>query len=75
MSTSGAGSIRVEVQSEEGTSIEGFALDHCHEAIGDEIARTISWEGGSDLSDLTGVPVRLRFELKDADLYALQFID
>ena len=38
----------------------------------DAIAHTVSWKGG-DLSALAGKPVQLRFELKDTDLYALQF--
>jgi hypothetical protein len=33
----------------------------------------LPWEGGSGLHALAGQPVRLRFALRDADLYALQF--
>ncbi len=41
--------------------------------IGDQIERVVSWKGGSDLSRIAGQPVRLRFVMKDADLYSLQF--
>jgi hypothetical protein len=34
----------------------------------------VEWRGGSDLSSLAGQPIRLRFWLKDADLFALQFV-
>ena len=33
-----------------------------------------SWKNGSDVSSLAGQPIRLRFRLKDADLFALQFV-
>jgi hypothetical protein len=31
------------------------------------------WKGGDDISRLAGTPIRLRFVMKEADLYALQF--
>jgi len=33
----------------------------------------IRWNGGADISSLAGQPIRVRFELKDADLHSLQF--
>ena len=41
--------------------------------IGDEIARVVSWKGNTDVSALAGKAVRLRFILKDADLYSIRF--
>jgi len=72
-STSAAGSVQVEIQDAEGNPIDGFTLAQCPEIFGDDIARVVSWEGGSDVSALAGRPVRLRFMLKDADLYSIQF--
>ena len=72
-STSAAGGLRVEMQTADGKPIEGFALDDCPEIIGDRIEHTVSWKSGSDVGKLAGQTVRLRFELKDADLYSLQF--
>lgn len=71
--TSAAGDIRVEIQSADGKPMPGFALDGCAEVFGDELDRTVEWENGSDVSSLAGKSVRLRFVLKDADLYALKF--
>lgn len=31
------------------------------------------WQGGADLSRLSGTPIRLHFVMKEADLYALRF--
>ena len=71
--TSAAGSVRVEVQDEQGRGIEGFQLDQCPEIYGDEIERVVSWSGGSHVGALAGRPVRLKFALQDADLYAMRF--
>lgn len=73
-STSAVGSIRVEVQDASGSALPGFALDDCAEIYGDEIERGVSWKGGS-LSSFAGKPVRLRFVMKDADLYSFRFAE
>jgi hypothetical protein len=72
-STSAAGQLRVEIQDAEGAAIPGYALDDCEPIYGDHIARTVSWNGGTDVSALTGQPIRVRFEMSDADLYSLKF--
>jgi hypothetical protein len=36
-------------------------------------ARRVTWKNNADLSLRAGKPVRLCFELSDADLYAFQF--
>ena len=72
-STSAAGDIRVEIQDVEGKPIPGFSLQQANEVIGDEIERAVSWKDGEDVGSLAGKPIRLRFVMKDADLYALRF--
>ena len=69
---SAAGGMKVEVQHEDGTQIPGFTLDDCQELLGNDIDRAVTFTGG-DLSRLAGQTVRLRFVMKDADLYALRF--
>ena len=71
--TGAAGSVRVEIQDAEGEAIPGYALDDCDEIIGDEIERAVSWKGEGSVVSLAEKPVRLRFVMKDADLYALCF--
>jgi hypothetical protein len=63
----------VEIQDEAGQPIDGFALKESPEHFGDSVARTVSWENGSDVSSLAGRTVRLRFVMKDADLYSFRF--
>ena len=72
-STSVAGSLRVEIQDDAGTAIEGFALSDATEIYGDELDRVVTWKNGGDVSRLAGMPVRLRFVLGDADLYSFRF--
>jgi hypothetical protein len=74
-STSAVGTVKVEVQDTEGTPQPGFTLDDCPEMFADEINGPVSWNGDPDLSALAGKPVRLRFWLKDADVYAFKFND
>jgi hypothetical protein len=71
--TSAAGSIRVELQDPEGKPVRGFSADDCYEQVGDELDRTVFWKGGSSVVRLAGRGVRLRFLLKDADLYSIRF--
>ncbi|MEZ5278310.1 MAG: hypothetical protein R3F07_18155 [Opitutaceae bacterium] len=68
-----AGDVRVEIQDETGRALEGFRLDECDPVFGDAIDRPVTWKNGPDVRTLSGRPVRLRFVLKDADLYAYRF--
>jgi hypothetical protein len=71
--TSAPGSVRVAVLDRDGAEVPGFGLADCPEIYGNEIERTVAWKGGPDVSPLAGRPVRLRFVMKGADLYALRF--
>lgn len=72
-STSAAGSIRVEIQDEGGRPLPGHTLEECEVIYGDALERRVTWKQGADVSALQGRPVRLRFVLEDADLFALRF--
>ena len=71
--TSAAGGVRVEIQDAQGHPFPGFRLGECPEILGDQVDRVVAWDGGSDVRTLAGKPVRLRFVMKDADLYAIRF--
>jgi hypothetical protein len=72
-STSAAGSIRLEIQDATGRPIPGFTLGETPEIFGDAIDYTVPLRAGSNLGPLAGQPVRLRFVLRDADLYSFRF--
>jgi hypothetical protein len=71
ISTSAGGGARVEMQSPDGHPLEGFGLDDCTEVIGDDLAFPVRWRG--DVGAVAGQPVRLRFVLRDADIYSYGF--
>ena len=73
-STSAAGSIRVEIQDEAGNPIPGYSLQDCPELFGDSVEQAVAWKDAKDPGSLSGTTLRLRFLLKDADLYAIQFL-
>jgi hypothetical protein len=73
--TGAAGSVRVELQDASGKALPGFALEDCPPHFGDTVERGVIWKNGGDVSPLANQPVRLRFELKDADVYAFQFLN
>ncbi len=75
VATSAAGAVRVEIQDAQGQPFPDLALADCDEVYGDDLDRTVTWKGNSDVAGLSGRAVRLVFEVKDADLYAFQFHD
>ncbi len=72
-STSAAGGLRVELQDVDGKPLPGYSLADCDVQFGDQVDRVVSWKGSDEIGSLAGQTVRLRIELKDADLYAFQF--
>lgn len=73
--TSAAGDIAVELQDAQGRPIPGFALADATKTIGNEVERVVRWERGDDVSSLAGQPVRIRFVMRDADLYSFRFTE
>jgi hypothetical protein len=73
MATSAVGSIRVEIQDAEGRPFRDYGIEDSYDLYGDSVAKTVKWHGSPDVSPLQGLPVRLRFVMKDADLYSLKF--
>jgi hypothetical protein len=71
--TSAAGSVRIEILDGDGQTIAGFTRADAVELIGDDLERVAAWKQGADLASLAGRPIRLRFVMKDADVYSLQF--
>jgi hypothetical protein len=67
------GSLRVELQDAEGQPISGFTAADSQRLIRDATDASVSWAKGSDLASLAGQPLRLRFVLADAELFAFRF--
>lgn len=72
-STSAAGSIQVEILDQNNQPVPGFTLEDSVPTFGDTIERKVFWKDGKTLSSLQGKTIRIRFVLKDADLFSFQF--
>ena len=75
--TSGVGSIRVEVQDADGNPITHYTLRDARLMYGDEVDGQVYWSSTTvgRVQRLEGRSVRLRFVMKDADLYSFRFVD
>lgn len=79
-STSAAGSVRVELQDLDGKPLPGFSLADCPPIYGDTLERTVHWavaqgQPAPSLASVADRTVRVRFEIKDGDLYSFQFVE
>ncbi len=72
--TSAPGSVRVGIVDENGWPLPRYSPEDCDVIYGDELERDVTWRGSSDLSFLRGKVVRFKFELRDADVYAMQIL-
>ncbi|MFM2004309.1 MAG: hypothetical protein RI963_3735, partial [Planctomycetota bacterium] len=75
LSSSAAGGVFVELQDASGKPIPGFTLDDCIELNTDDLDRVVAWKNGSDVGTLAGKSIRIRFRIKDADLFSFQFTE
>jgi hypothetical protein len=73
LATSAAGSVRVEIQDPEGKPVPGFELAQCREIYGDQLSRVVRWGDQANVGLRAGKAVRLRFVLRDADLFSFRF--
>ena len=71
-STSAAGGVSVTVLSEDGRNIDGFGTDDMEPYFGDSLSARIRWRGDRKIGELVDRPIRLRFSLNDADIFAMQ---
>ena len=67
-STSGLGHVRITLCDADGNELEGYDSG---KLFGNSLSRPVDFE--KPLADLAGKPVRIKFELKDADIYSFKF--
>lgn len=73
--TSVAGSVKVEMIDRNGKPVRWRSVADADVIKGNFVDKTVSWKDNSDLSDLAGRPVQIRFVMRDAKLYAFQFTE
>ena len=64
------GSLSVEAIDAEGNPIDGFGKNDCDPITSDSVRHIVTWKGNADCHLLQARPIRLRFHLKNAQLYA-----
>ena len=71
--SSAAGGVQIEIQDKSGKPISGFTIGDCPEFIGDKISHIVRWKNGTDVGKLVGKIIKLRYVMKDADLFSFRF--
>jgi hypothetical protein len=72
--TTGGGSARVALLDAQGQSLPGFAAEDCEVIQDDAVDYEVRWKNGPNLKALAGQPVRVQVAMRNAKLYALQFV-
>lgn len=73
--TSAAGSVQVEILDDAGKPVPGFSKAEAPALFGDRIDAAYVWKAQRDVSSLAGKTVRLRFVIRDADVYSYRFAE
>ena len=71
---SAGGWTKVEIVDGQGRPIPGYSAGEADNVTGNGVVKTVTWAGKSDVSLLKGRPIKLRFVMRDAKLYAFQFV-
>lgn len=71
--TGAAGTAFVELLDASDRPIPGFTIVDCEEIGGNFLDQAVNWNGKTDLSALSGKPIRIQIRMKRAKLYAFQF--
>ena len=58
-----------------GNAFVGFRMEDCERVFSNSCDRVVCWKGSSDLSALRGRLIRLHVSMRNAKLYAFQFVD
>ena len=66
------GAITVEALDADGKVIDRFSRTNCQPITSDSVRHVVSWNGNSDSRLLQGRPIKLRFHLRRAKLYAFE---
>jgi hypothetical protein len=66
------GSLTVEALDPEGKVIEGFGIADCTPITTDSVRHVLKWQDNAGCHLLQGRPIKLRFHLISAKLYAFE---
>lgn len=69
-STSASGYVKISILDENNQVIDGFGPNEMKTMVGDQIDARVFWGQSSSIARLNGKTVKIKFTLKDADLYS-----
>ena len=64
--------VRVSLEGRSGGRLDGFTADRCEPLTASGV-QEVKWKG-VDVGNLSGQPVRVRFDMRNVALYSLQFV-
>ena len=67
------GHIRVEALDQDGKVLPGRSFEDCDPICGDFLDRVVTWRSESDLGHKEGTAVKLRFRLRNTELFSVEF--
>lgn len=67
--------MHVELTEANGNPLPGNSFADSDEHFGDSLDRAVTGKGITDVSSQSGKLVRLRFRLRDAEIYAFRFME
>ncbi len=71
--TAPAGYVSVEAVGQKNQALPGRSFADCDALSGDELDRVVTWRGEPDLGHPEGAPIILRFRLRCAELFSVEF--
>jgi hypothetical protein len=74
LNISAPGSASVALLDADGSAFPGFAVEDCEPIKGDSTTYVVKWRSGSHVGELQNRPVRIKVVLRDAKLFAFQFV-
>ena len=74
LKTRAGGEVRIGLRDASGREVPGHTLEDCIPIAGDHVAKVVTWGIGTDLPTCADTPVRLDVSMKNASLYAFQFV-
>ena len=75
LATSAAGSLKITILGDDHREVPGFGEADAEELAGDRIDHPVKWKSGKSIADLAGKVVRIKFTLRDADVYSFEIRD
>lgn len=67
--------VQVQILGPASHIVPGFEMGACDPIAADDVDCLVTWNGNADVGALAGKPVKLRFQLQNAQIFGFQFRD